>query len=167
MSFGQSQKGASLLESVIAVAIASVLISSIASAISLSVGQSADPLVRQQALFLAEAMMETVLSRDYVDPDSGLVCDPAEALFQNYDNICDYNGLSLNGGTDAFGNAILGLETFDTNVTVDSSGSVSIAGIGGLNADIPIWMEITVSVTWKELVTVTLTAHESSPVLIP
>lgn len=71
----------------------------ILSVMNLTTRSSADPMIRKQAMAMAEAVLEEVLSKSYCDPD---LVAPAcgvsrEASRNDYDDIEDYNGQTIAG----------------------------------------------------------------------
>ncbi len=122
-------RGASLIELVIAITIISVALSGSMLLIDATSRHSADPMITNQALAIAEAYLEEILLQAYIDPDldpiSGAVCPPAEASRPLYDNVCDYHGLSDIGATDQEGNAIAGLAAYTIAVTVSTSATLN------------------------------------------
>jgi len=105
------QHGLSLVELIMFIVIVSVAIVGVLAVLDVTAKSSADPMVRKQALAIAEAMLEEVLSKDYQndadDPD-GLGnasptygCTPAttpacrantRADRGNYNDVDDYQG---------------------------------------------------------------------------
>ena len=92
------QKGFTLIELIIFIVIVSVGMAGILSVMNTVTKSSADPMVRKQAMALADAIMEEILLKAYDDPD-GL---PAvvEAGRDTYDDVSDYNGLTKTAFTD-------------------------------------------------------------------
>ncbi|BAN36480.1 hypothetical protein SCD_n02680 [Sulfuricella denitrificans skB26] len=88
----RQQRGISLIELIIFIVIVSVSIVGILSVMNVTVKSSADPMVRKQAMAMAEAILEEVLAKDYVNPAGGF----AEADFNTcagrlqYDDVDDY-----------------------------------------------------------------------------
>jgi MSHA pilin protein MshD len=62
-----AQRGLSLIELIVAIVIISVGLVGILSVLRLSTAKSADPLVSKQAIAVADALMEEILSRDFGD----------------------------------------------------------------------------------------------------
>lgn len=90
--------------------------------------RSADPLLERQALAIAEAYLAEVTGKDYVDPDTGLLCAGGEASRDRFDDVCDYDGLDEVGARDQTGAAIVGLDAYRIEIDVDRS-----ANLGGLS----------------------------------
>ncbi len=106
---------------------------------------SVDPVVRKQALALAQSMMEEVMLRgnSYCDPDDANVhtatgtgdCTVEEAIGPEagetryadprFDNVNDYHGFSMVGGgiLDITGAAVGGLDDYAVSVTVAQAGA--------------------------------------------
>jgi MSHA pilin protein MshD len=69
---------------------------------NLSIRYSADPVIQQQAIAIAESYLEEILLLPVTDPD-GINIGETRATF---DNISDYDGLINNGVIDQNGNTI-------------------------------------------------------------
>ncbi len=83
------QRGFTLIELIIFIVIVAVGVAGILSVMNTSAKSSADPMVRKQAIALAESVLEEVLQKAYADPDN----TPAvvEASRTLWDNVDDYN----------------------------------------------------------------------------
>lgn len=84
------QSGFTLVELIIFIVIVAVSVAGILLVMNTVVASSADPLIRKQALALAESIMEEILQKNFGDPD-GLpnVVEVNRTLF---DDVDDYNG---------------------------------------------------------------------------
>ena len=103
--------GVTLIELIIAITIVGIAVTGTLLSINKSVRSSADPLVVQQGLIVAEAYLEEILLNDYYDPDLGAVggvCPAKEASRDLYDNVCDYDSLTDVGARDQDNFAIPG-----------------------------------------------------------
>lgn len=98
----QSQHGATLIELIITIVIISVALTGVLSVMNLSTRYSADPVIQQQAIAIAESYLEEILLLPVTDPD-GINIGETRATF---DNISDYDGLINNGVIDQNGNTI-------------------------------------------------------------
>jgi MSHA pilin protein MshD len=100
------QRGFTLIELLIFIVVVSAGLAGILSVMNTVVKSSADPMVRKQAMALADSILEEILLKSYCDPDRG---DPTakpplcvfpripadqEALRADYDDVDDYNGKS-------------------------------------------------------------------------
>ena len=118
------QAGTTLIELVISIVIVSIAASALLMALSMTVGSSADPMVRHQAIAIAEAYLEEITLKAFDDPDGV----DGEANRTLYDDVDDYNGLVDVGARDQFNAALTGLDDYTVTVAVTaSSGLPSIA----------------------------------------
>jgi MSHA pilin protein MshD len=125
---GWQQAGLSLIELVMFIMVISLGLAGVLLVMNYTSRRSADPMIREQALLIAESYMEEILVKKFIDPTGGTTrtCPTAEGGRTNYDNVCDYNGLSDVGARDQFGNAITGLENYNVAVTVSGGAGISL-----------------------------------------
>ena len=117
------QVGITLVETIVSLVILSIAFVSIASVLTGSVSNSATPMVREQAVSLAESYLEMILLHPYLDPteaDSGTCeegsLDTDRAL---YDDTNDFNCISdTNGARDQLGVLIPGLGGYNIDVNM-------------------------------------------------
>jgi prepilin-type N-terminal cleavage/methylation domain-containing protein len=102
------QQGVSLVELVVAMALAGVILSGLWAAWSVLGRHSADPLTARQALVVAQSLLREI------------------DLQPGYASISDYHGLVMAGITDAEGQAIAGLEGYTARVSVQN---LALAGV--------------------------------------
>jgi MSHA pilin protein MshD len=119
------QAGTTLIELVIAIVIISIAVSAILMVFSMNVGYSADPMIRYQAVAIAEAYLEEISLKSFADPDGV----DGEANRTLYDDVDDYNGLVDVGARNQFDAALPGLGDYTVSVTVTQSALPSIAAI--------------------------------------
>ncbi len=117
----QRQSGTTLIELVIAIVIVSIAASGVLMALSMNVGRSADPMLRHQAVAIAEAYLEEISLKAFADPGGG----DGEASRDLYDDVDDYDGLVDVGARNQFDNALAGLDDYTVTVAVQSSGKLS------------------------------------------
>ena len=88
-------RGFTFVELVISVVVLAIAVTGVLLVFTQTVRHSADPLLRQQALAIAEAYVEEIVSRHYDDPSGGETFG-AEAgeTRANYDDVWDYDGLA-------------------------------------------------------------------------
>lgn len=110
----QQQFGATLIELIITIVIISTALIGILSVVNITTRHSADPVIQQQAIAIAESYLEEILLLPVADPD-GSNSGESRATF---DNIEDYNGLSDSGVTDQNGNGIASLANYTITVAV-------------------------------------------------
>lgn len=83
------QCGFTLLELIIFIVVVAAGMAGILAVMDTTVRSSADPMVRKQAIALAESTLEEVLQKAYDDPDG---TNAGETDRTNWDNVGDYNG---------------------------------------------------------------------------
>jgi MSHA pilin protein MshD len=115
-----------LVELVISIVIIGIAAAALFSAMAAITGRSADPLLRQQSLAIAEAYLEEILLQPFLD-SGGAVCPAPPASRASYDNVCDYDGLSDNGARDARGQAIAALASYRVQVAVTAQAWAGLA----------------------------------------
>jgi MSHA pilin protein MshD len=119
------QAGTTLIELVIAIVIVSIAVSALLMVFSMNVGYSADPMIRYQAVAIAEAYLEEISLKAFADPD-GVDGEASRTL---YDDVDDYHGLVDVGARNQFDAALPGLGDYTVSVTVTQSALPSIAAI--------------------------------------
>lgn len=179
------QSGISLVELVMFIVIVSVGIAGILSVMNVTTKSSADPMLRKQALSIAESLLEEIQLQPftYCDPSDANVATatgPADcadpALVEGYgaeagqsryppvpfNNVNDYGG----GGSGASGFSMAGIRGLD-NVAITGLGNynatvtITNAAVGTAPADVPAdaSLRIDVRVTSGTTVDLTLTGY--------
>jgi len=124
--------GFTLIEVIIFIVVVSVGLAGILLVSNTVVKSSADPMVRKQAISVAESMLEEITLKEFKDPNggtNGVTTCTGGAFITNEstsnnrtlaDNVCDYNGyVSAAGGIrDIEGNLVAGLGNYTASVTV-------------------------------------------------
>jgi MSHA pilin protein MshD len=148
------QSGFSLIELVISIVIIGIALAGILSVMNITTQHSADPMIQQQALAIAEAYLEEIELRAFCDPSDPALpgacsnpCPGAEAARDLYDNVCDYNGLSDSGARDQTGTAVTGLEDYTVDVTVTAEALSGIPSSASLRIDIRVQNSNLVDIT--------------------
>jgi MSHA pilin protein MshD len=141
-------RGFTLVELIVFIVIVSVAVTGVLTALDIANRASTDPMIQKQALAIAEALLEEVQLQPftYCDPDdanaasalnaAGCTGGAGGANDENklplgpetgetrtgatlFDNVSDYNGLSMGPGiTDLSGAAIAGLGAYSASVAV-------------------------------------------------
>ena len=120
-----------MIELVVAILVIGVSLSGTLTLVDTTTRRSADPMLERQALAIAEAYLEEILLKDYVDPDTGTLCPTAEADRSLYDNVCDYHGLDDSGARNQSGTAIAGLDGYRVQIVVDTTATLgTLSGSG-------------------------------------
>jgi MSHA pilin protein MshD len=114
-------RGVTLVELVIAITIVAISVTAVLGALTAISTRSADAMVQQQAVSIAQSYLEEILSRPVVDPDG---IEP-ESGRGTYDDVGDYAGLSDAGARDQFGTAIAALAEYTVNVAVSQSSALT------------------------------------------
>lgn len=133
------QRGLTIIELVVFIVVLSIGLVGIMVLFNQVTRASPDPVVRKQALALAQSVMEEVMLRGftYCDPDDAAVftatgtggCTTVEGIgpegeFRTaaplFDNVSDYNGFSMAGAgiVDLSGNTVSGLGNYSVSVAV-------------------------------------------------
>ncbi len=171
--------GFTLVELVLSIAIIGAAVGGVLVAYDYAVRDSADPVVRKQALAISESLLEEIqqMPFTYCDPDDTAVstatsaagCATPEAMGPEagesrysastpFDNVNDYHGYDTAsevppGIKDITGAAITGLGIYNAAVTVTQ------AALGGVAATDS--LRITVTVTGPANVTVTVDGYRT------
>ncbi|WP_020675478.1 prepilin-type N-terminal cleavage/methylation domain-containing protein [Geopsychrobacter electrodiphilus] len=127
-----NQQGVTLIELIVVMVVISIALVGVMSVINYTTLHSADPMLRQQSIAIAEAYMEEISLKSYTDPGG-----PVELGRADFDDVADYNGLTDNGAHDQTGAAIMGLESYTVQVTVGSA-SFGIPAVAGLKIDVTV-----------------------------
>lgn len=137
-------RGFSLIELLVFIAVVGVAVTGVLAVYSQTVRSSADPVVRKQALAVAESLLEEVLAKPFTycdpdDPEAETAAGPAACTFAEgpgaeagetrgtgltpFDNVNDYDGLALAAISDVTGAAVPGLAGYSATVQVRSAGA--------------------------------------------
>lgn len=136
-----AQRGLTLIELIIYIVVVLVGLAGVLTVLNTTVRGSADPVVRKQALALAEAMLEEVLAKDYQNAAGGnnaatpaLGCTPATVPTcrlntpvdrAHYNDVDDYNGWNQAGNVQAVGAAPAVLANYFVTVAVGAPAVVN------------------------------------------
>lgn len=134
----RAQRGMTLVELVIAIVIVGIAAAALYSAMAGITARSADPMLRQQSLAIAEAYLEEILSRDFLDPTSQEQCPERPAARGDYDNVCDYAGLDDSGARDADGDPIPGLQDYRIRVAVTPQAFAGVSAAAALQVEVAV-----------------------------
>ena len=128
------QRGLTLIELVMFIIVVSIGLAGVLTVLSVTGKSSADPVIRKQALAVAEAMLDEILSKDYQNDPTGdntatpaLGCTPSTVPVcnantvlnrPNYNDVDDYNGWSQTGVYQVDGTLAPVLGTYTVAVAV-------------------------------------------------
>ena len=135
------QRGLTLIELVVYIVVVLVGLAGVLTVLDTTVRGSADPVLRKQALALAEAMLEEVLAKEYQNDAGGnnaatpaLGCTPVTvpscrlntpADRASYNDVDDYNGWNQAGNAQAVGNPPAALAAYTVTVAVGAPAAVN------------------------------------------
>lgn len=117
------QTGVTLIELILSMVIISIAVTGVFSVINLTVSHSADPVVQYQAIAIAEAYLEEILSQSAIDPDG----TNAGETRASYDNVADYNGLNDVGAHNQQGVLLSSLSSYSVSVAVADQAVTGLA----------------------------------------
>jgi len=168
-------RGMSLIELVVFIVVLAIGVTGVAILFDQMTRSSIDPVVRKQALAIANSLMEEVELEPftYCDPDdpavrsagSAAACATPEAIGPEagetryadprFDNVNDYNGFSMSGGIrDITNTAVPGLGGYSASVSVQPLAAGELPGIPATEG-----LRITVSVSGPANVNVVLQGY--------
>lgn len=152
------QRGLTLIELIVFIVIVSVALAGVLTVLNHTTRHSADPMVRKQALAIAEALLEEVMLQPFTwcDPDdanaptatgyagctvaeNNLVAETGEgrgATVTPYDNVNDYNGLTTTtniagGGSAAYAATVTVAQDSLNGIAADASLLITVAVTAG------------------------------------
>jgi MSHA pilin protein MshD len=155
-------RGFTLIELVVFIVVVSAALAGVLSVFMPATTASADPMVRRQALAIAESLLEEVelMPFTYCDPDDanletatsaagcasltqGIGPNTGETRFgpTQFDNVGDYAGYSMSGIVDITNTAVAGLAGYSASV------AVAATALGSITAGSGDALRITVTVT--------------------
>ncbi len=117
------QRGLTLVEMVLAIVILGVGLSGVLIAFSTVTRGSADPVVAQQMLAIAEEMLEEIELKPYAVAANTA---PAACARNTFNDVLDYNGYAASGICAIDGTAIPSLATYAVQVQVQGA---TVAGV--------------------------------------
>lgn len=124
-----SERGLSLIELLVFIVIVGVAVAGVLAVMNLTTAKSADPMIRKQALAIAEGMLEEILLKDFSNPPGGFSGAATPANRPLFDDVSDYAGYTSSGVYDLTGSAIPALAAYGVAVAVvnESLGGVPAA----------------------------------------
>ena len=128
-AFRTNQRGITLVELIITIVIIGIAATALFSSMASITGRSADPMLRQQSLAIAEGYLEEILLQAYDEIDNpclGRGC---------FNDIWDYQSLSDSPPRDLNGNVIPGLDNYRVSVTVSEKTGADGLGPAGAKVD--------------------------------
>lgn len=131
----ERQHGLSLIELILFIVIVGAALAGILTVFDLVTRGSADPLIRKQAVAIAESLMEEVGAAHYACP-SGATCNPVTTANRAEPHaLADYNGFAMSGISAIDGTAIAHLAGYDAGVAVTAE---TLGGQAGMRVAITV-----------------------------
>ncbi len=121
-----------LLEVLVTIVVLAIAATAIINVFVSTVRSSADPLIQQQAIAIANAYLEEIEGQHFADPvqpeTGGAEAGETRAT---YDDVQDYHGLSDAGAKSQSGFAITGLGDFQVDVSIAAATLAGITAASG------------------------------------
>ena len=111
-----NQAGVTLIELIVAMIVISVALGGVLMVLNFTTRHSADPVLRHQAIAIAEAYMEEITLKNYSDLDGD-----GETSRDQFDDVDDYNNLPDTVVRDQSGAAIGALANYSVTVSVTNT----------------------------------------------
>jgi MSHA pilin protein MshD len=158
------QRGISLIELIMFIVIVSTALAGILLVMNQVMAHSADPLVRKQALAVAESMLEEIRLQDLAPGACTGALAPG-AIRTGVGCVNDYNGYNSNGGGIlgfSDNGAVPGLGSYNiTNVAVTNLSAIGAGTFGGTAINAGSGVEITVTVADPTGATIEATGYRA------
>jgi MSHA pilin protein MshD len=166
----RTARGLTLIELLLFVVVVGIALAAMLRVFTSATLASTDPMLRRQALAIAESLLDEVqlMPFTYCDPDDANVAtatstagcaslsqstgpNPGETRYgpSYFDNVIDYNGFSMTGIRDVANGPVAGLSNYAASVSVVNAALDTIPGGGDA-------LKITVTVTAPDSSTVVL-----------
>jgi MSHA pilin protein MshD len=143
--------GFTLIELIVAITVVAIAATTLLGTIAAVASRSADSMMQQQAIAIAQAYLDEIEQRWVVDPNG----TPPNTGRGSWDLVDEYNGLNDVGAHDQFGNAITALAAYNVSVSVVQS--TALPGIANTAA-----RRIDVTVTASPNVSVKLSGYRTN-----
>lgn len=131
----RSQKGFTLIELIIFIVVVSAGLAGILAVSTNVVKSSADPMVRKQAMAMADSILEEILQKEYEDPDG--LPNVVESGRDTYDDVDDYDGKTKAVFTDwpaALSSYTVAISVTTTTLSGVDAKKVAVTVSGGTNS---------------------------------
>lgn len=126
----RAQRGFTLIELLVFVVIVSVGLAGILSVMDTVVKSSADPMVRKQALAIAESLLEEIVLKDFSNLPGGQTGTGMDDDRARFDDVDDYAGYATSAGiVDPSGNPVAGLGSYNISPAVTVVATSDLTGV--------------------------------------
>lgn len=129
----RGQSGITLVELVISLVVIGIAAAAVLGVYTTTIRASADPMIRAQAIAIAEMYMDEIMGRRYSTTTGSGSCTASRAAWEE---IGDYDGLTDCQPRDVFGEFMDGLDNYRVTVTV--AGDTDLGGIGERRIDVQV-----------------------------
>lgn len=160
MTVLQRQSGVTFIELIISIIVIGISVSGILVVMNRNTSSSADPMIRHQSIAIAEAYLDEILAKPFVDADAD-----GEASRYLFDDVDDYNSAVVDGpprdqgdATTPNGNPIAALALYNVDVQVINE-ALGPAGALIVAADS---FRVTVAVTAPNGAVTTLSGYKTN-----
>ena len=143
-------RGVTLIELVVAITIIAIAVTTILGALAAVATRSADAMMQQQAVAIAESYLSEILQRWVVDPNG----TPTNTGRASWDLVDQYNGL-VEAPHDQFGTAIASLSSYTVSVSTSQSSAFS-PGVPAADA-----RRVDITVSYPPSASVTLSGYRT------
>jgi MSHA pilin protein MshD len=150
MRMRSRHRGVTLVELVVAITIVAIAVTTILGVFAAVATRSADAMMQQQAVAIAESYLSEILQRWVVDPNG----TPPNTGRASWDLVDQYNGL-VEAPHDQFGNATASLSSY--TVSVSTSQSSALAGVPSAAV-----RRVDITVNYPPSASVTLSGYRTS-----
>jgi MSHA pilin protein MshD len=152
------QHGFTLIELIVIVIVVSIVAVALFGVFTKSVASSADPMLRMQAVAIAQGYLDEALLKAFTDPNGGENnrceegSDPAvSGDRQGYDDVRDYNCIVNQAPEDQYGTALVDLGGYSVNMTT-----------AGITVNTVALQQVTVTVSLAGQTIVSLTGYRAN-----
>jgi len=145
----RAKAGFSLVEVIVLIVVIALAVPPIVMLLYETVSRGTDSRMQMIATSLATGLMEEILSKSFEDPQgSSGSFGTEEAGRANYDDVDDYDGLSVQPPRDSQGNALSDYAAFRARVTVENVSSSSPGGTAVSDGSTN-FKRVTITVEWN------------------
>ncbi len=133
-------KAFTLLEVLVTIVVIAITATALLGLYTSVIGRSADPVIQQQAIAIAEAYLEEIQLQSFEDPEVVETNGPEEGSRSEYDDVQDYDGITNAAIEDQNGAAItqLGAYTVTVSVGFEALDSITQASNNALRIDVSV-----------------------------
>jgi MSHA pilin protein MshD len=150
MHIHSRHRGVTLVELVVAITIVAIAVTTILGAFASIATRSADAMMQQQAIAIAESYLSEILQRWVVDPNG----TPPNTGRASWDRVDQYNNLVESPPHDQFDSPIASLSSY--TVSVSTSQSSALTGVPAADA-----RRVDITVSYPPSASVTLSGYRT------